>query len=322
MTIVDTGLSRPDRDRLIAVRADPGQAWRTEPYERKLQYALRHGAALPPRASEAKVDTALERIFTEPDFLHSRWLADGAKRCDAVARLVTPVEMGTGFLASPWLLVTNNHVLPDAATAADTEVTFRDRGGRPRPHHPRGEGPPRPGPLLPHQPDRRAGLHRRRRGGRQGQAAGQGVRLHPHGGRHRQDPQRAPGEHRPASRRPRPGDRGPQQPPGRGGRRPLPDVRDRHRARLVRITGAQRRVGARRAAQPRRAGTRRAGPARRRRRPGHHRRHARVAAHLGGEQGHPHLGDRRRPHGAPGGRLRRRRRRADRRAAPHTGGNR
>jgi endonuclease G len=33
--------------------------------------------------------------------------------------------MGTGFLASLWLLVTNNHVLPDAATAADTEVTFR-----------------------------------------------------------------------------------------------------------------------------------------------------------------------------------------------------
>ena len=49
---------------MIAVRADPGQAWRTEPYERKLQYALRHGASLPPRASEAKVDTALERIFT------------------------------------------------------------------------------------------------------------------------------------------------------------------------------------------------------------------------------------------------------------------
>ena len=92
---------------MIAVRADPAQAWRTEPYERKLQYALRHGATLPPRASEAKVDTALERIFTDPDFLHSRWLVDGAKRCDAVARIVTRVEMGTGFLASLWLLVTS-----------------------------------------------------------------------------------------------------------------------------------------------------------------------------------------------------------------------
>ena len=38
------------------------------------------------------------------------------------------------------------------------------RGGCPRPHHPRRQGPPRPGPLLPHQPDRRAGLHGRRGG--------------------------------------------------------------------------------------------------------------------------------------------------------------
>jgi endonuclease G len=126
MTIVDTGLSLPDRDRLDAVRADPGQAWRAESYERKLQYALRHGATLPSRASEARVDTALERIFNTPDFLQSRWLTDGAKRCDAVARIVTPAMRGTGFLASPWLLVTNHHVLPDVATAADTKVTFRD----------------------------------------------------------------------------------------------------------------------------------------------------------------------------------------------------
>ena len=125
MTIIDTGGHRPDRDRLIAVRCNPGAAWRAEPLDRKIQYARRHGAALPSVASERQVDHALERIFKEPDFLHSRWLTDGAKRCDAVARLVTPVEMGTGFLASPWLLVTNNHVLPDAATAADAEVTFR-----------------------------------------------------------------------------------------------------------------------------------------------------------------------------------------------------
>ena len=41
MTIVDTDRFSPDRDRLVAVCADPGRAWRTEPYERKLQYALR-----------------------------------------------------------------------------------------------------------------------------------------------------------------------------------------------------------------------------------------------------------------------------------------
>ena len=125
MTIVDTGCHRPDRDRLIAVRRDPAAAWRSEPLDRKIQYARRHGAELPSAANERQVDRALERIFKEPDFLHSRWLADGAKRCDAVARLVTPVELGTGFLASPWLLVTNNHVLTDPGAAADTEVTFR-----------------------------------------------------------------------------------------------------------------------------------------------------------------------------------------------------
>ena len=108
MTIIDTGRCGPTDARAMAVRADPAAAWRTEPYARKLQYALRHGAELPKNASEATLDTTLERIFTEPDFLHSRWLTDGAKRSDAVARIVTPFEMGTGFLASPWLLVTNN----------------------------------------------------------------------------------------------------------------------------------------------------------------------------------------------------------------------
>ena len=125
MTIVDTGRRRPDRDRLITVSSNPADAWRTEPIDRKIQYARRHGADLPSAPSERQVDRELERIFTKPDFLGSRWLAVGAKRCDAVARLVTPVEMGTGFLASPWLLVTNNHVLADAATAAGSAATFR-----------------------------------------------------------------------------------------------------------------------------------------------------------------------------------------------------
>ena len=299
MTIVDTGCHRPDRDRLIAVRRDPAAAWRSEPLDRKIQYARRHGAELPSAASERQVDRALERIFKEPDFLHSRWLADGAKRCDAVARLVTPVELGTGFLASPWLLVTNNHVLTDPGTAADTEVTFR--------YEEDARGRTTRAVKVRLDPDRcfltspvdelDFTVVAVERG--QGQGAGQGVRLDPHGRRHRQDPQRAPGEHRPARRRPIPGDRGPQQPPRGGGRRPLPDVPDRHRARLVRIAGAQRRLGARGAAQPRRAGAGRAGPPGRHRRPAGHRRHARVATGVGGEQGHPHLGDRRRPDRAP-----------------------
>ena len=127
MTIVDTGRPCPDRDRLVAVRADPAQAWRSETYDRKLQYARRHGGTVPAGASEAQLDEALERIFNQPDFLGSRWLADGAKRCDAVARLVTTFEKGTGFLTSPWLLMTNNHVLPDAATHSTTSLPLGPR---------------------------------------------------------------------------------------------------------------------------------------------------------------------------------------------------
>jgi endonuclease G len=124
--------SRPD-PRLTEVRADPAQAWRSESFERKRSYVQRHGGTLPASANEAAVDAALERIFNKPDFLPSLWLTAGAKAADAVARLVTPREKGTGFLVSPWMLLTNNHVLPDAGRAAGTEVTLRfveDERGR------------------------------------------------------------------------------------------------------------------------------------------------------------------------------------------------
>ena len=76
--------------------------------------------------------------------------------------------MGTGFLASPGLrlLVTNNHVLPDAATAADTEATFRfeedARGRTTRAVKVRLD----PGRCFLTSPARRAGLHGRRGGDR------------------------------------------------------------------------------------------------------------------------------------------------------------
>ena len=262
MTIVDTGCHRPDRDRLIAVRRDPAAAWRSEPLDRKIQYARRHGAELPSAASET-TGRPRPRTHLQGAGLPAQPLAD--RRRQAVRRRRPARHPGRA-----------GHRLPGVAVAARDQQPRADRprhgrrhgghlplrGGRPRPDDPRRQGPPRARPLLPHQPRRRAGLHGRRGGRGQGQGAGQDLRLDPHGRRHRQDPQRAPGEHRPARRRPVPGDRGPQQPPRRRGRRPLPDVPDRHRARLVRITGAQRRVGARGAAQPRRAGAGRAGPAR------------------------------------------------------------
>lgn len=120
------------REMFAAVRAAPEEAWRDEPHHRKLRYAQRHGAILPEDASAPEVEAALERIFSSPDFLAGSWLTRGSKRCDSVARIITSGPKGTGFLVSPWLLITNEHVLEDATLAAEAEVTFRyeedDRG--------------------------------------------------------------------------------------------------------------------------------------------------------------------------------------------------
>ncbi|GAA4987985.1 serine protease [Pseudonocardia tropica] len=117
-------IQRP-QDRRNAVRAAPELAWRRESPDRKISYAERHGIELPSEPTERQIDEALERVFAAADFLPSRWLTDGAKRCDAVARILTAREKGTGFLVSPWLLLTNNHVLADPVVAEGSVVTFR-----------------------------------------------------------------------------------------------------------------------------------------------------------------------------------------------------
>ena len=112
-------------EQIEQVRSAKQEAWRTEPLARKVAYARRQGAPVPGNASPAVVDETLERIFKNADFLPGWWLGTGAKRADAVAKLTTAVEMGTGFLVSPWLLMTNHHVLDSAETAADTIAWFR-----------------------------------------------------------------------------------------------------------------------------------------------------------------------------------------------------
>lgn len=114
-----------DVEQIQGVRAAPREAWRTEPLARKAAFARRRGEPVPKTAPPAVVDETLERIFRNADFLPGWWLSTGAKRADAVARLTTSVEMGTGFLVSPWLLLTNHHVLDSADTAVDTTAWFR-----------------------------------------------------------------------------------------------------------------------------------------------------------------------------------------------------
>ncbi|WP_161988582.1 trypsin-like serine peptidase [Pedococcus bigeumensis] len=112
-------------EQIEQVRSAKQDAWRTEPLARKVAYARRQGAPVPNNAPPTVVDETLERIFKNADFLPGWWLTTGAKRADAVAKLTTAVEMGTGFLVSPWLLMTNHHVLDSVETAADTIAWFR-----------------------------------------------------------------------------------------------------------------------------------------------------------------------------------------------------
>jgi endonuclease G, mitochondrial len=71
----------------------------------------------------------LERILAENDLLGVTFLLKGALVSRAVGRVAIRrgsrvVGFGTGFLVSPRLLLTNNHVLPDAASAATSTIQF------------------------------------------------------------------------------------------------------------------------------------------------------------------------------------------------------
>ncbi|GAB3082707.1 MULTISPECIES: trypsin-like serine peptidase [unclassified Phycicoccus] len=111
--------------RISAVAAQPGQAWRSEPLARKKAFARRRGEPVAKDAAAPDVDAALERIFQNADFLAGAWLSTGATKADAVAKINTTSELGTGFLVSPWLLMTNNHVIDSPETASGSVAWFR-----------------------------------------------------------------------------------------------------------------------------------------------------------------------------------------------------
>ncbi|MBO3102773.1 trypsin-like serine peptidase [Cellulomonas fengjieae] len=128
----------PSRALHEKVRAAPASAWRLEPEERKRRYLTRHGVGLPAQAPPEEVDDALERVIGARDFLPGNWLSLGARRADAVGMVRLPGQTATGFLVSPWLLLTNAHVLRDPDSARGQEVVFRyvlderERAGRAR----------------------------------------------------------------------------------------------------------------------------------------------------------------------------------------------
>ena len=68
----------------------------------------------------------LEKIIAENDLLASRFLSDGARAARAVGRIRVLVRgtLGTGFMISPRVLMTNNHVLESRRDAAGSLVEF------------------------------------------------------------------------------------------------------------------------------------------------------------------------------------------------------
>jgi endonuclease G, mitochondrial len=101
---------------------DPRGAYRIEPRERKLQHLEAMKAAIPRDADDETVDRALERIIGENDLLNSSWFGQGRRAARAVALISTGWGDATGFMISPELIMTNWHVLNDAAHAADPSV--------------------------------------------------------------------------------------------------------------------------------------------------------------------------------------------------------
>lgn len=90
--------------------------------------------AVPPAASETP-GVVLEKVINNSDFLEVRYLDAGQLAGRAVGRIVIrdardrDAGFGTGSLVSPRLMLTNHHVLPDAATAAHSVVEFNFQDG-------------------------------------------------------------------------------------------------------------------------------------------------------------------------------------------------
>ncbi len=111
--------------RAAKVIAAPQEAWRNDTPQRKRAYARRQGIDTSKLKTVQQLDQALEKVIGDRDFLPSRWLRRAATAAEAVARVRTPSDFGTGFLVTPWLLMTNHHVLDSLAVAEVSTVTFR-----------------------------------------------------------------------------------------------------------------------------------------------------------------------------------------------------
>ncbi len=79
-----------------------------------------------------KFEAILEKINNEPNFLPVSFLTDGSARSQAVCRVVVPTSrgrsLGTGFLITSKLIMTNNHVLTTKDDAEEATAEFQFEG--------------------------------------------------------------------------------------------------------------------------------------------------------------------------------------------------
>ena len=104
------------------------------PTEEVLATAIDRGTAWTDEAPEGvglkEAGRVLERIIGTPDFVGINYLETGVRSAHAVGRVNIRddagkvVGYGTGSLVAPHVLLTNHHVLPDAATAATSVIEF------------------------------------------------------------------------------------------------------------------------------------------------------------------------------------------------------
>ena len=124
-----------EQDRLSVRRLVADKRWReAEPdRDRMMRYQMRTAAMQQPRGAEAIQGEVI-------DFQAAVVLRAGARIRRSVGYVEVTVgsksEAGSGFLISPRLFLTNQHVIADEAAARGAQVTFdreMDDDGRPRP---------------------------------------------------------------------------------------------------------------------------------------------------------------------------------------------
>lgn len=80
-------------------------------------------------------DTGLERIIGSNNLKQLAWIQKGLDLSSSVCRIQGPNGSGTGFLVNPNVIMTNNHVIPNASVAEQSVADFNfenDVAGNPK----------------------------------------------------------------------------------------------------------------------------------------------------------------------------------------------